>query len=52
MLDKRKNILEKSVNGDNISYCDNSFFISYFLLMIDDKIFESELCEYLNERSE
>ena len=52
MLDKRKNILEKSVNGDSIRYFAHCFFISYFPLMIDDKIFESELCEYLNERSE
>ena len=52
MLDKRKNILEKSVNDDNISYCDNSFFISYFPLVVNDKLFGRELCEYSSKRSE
>ena len=50
MLDKGKNILEKSVIGDSISYCDNCFLISYFPLVVNDKLFGRELCEYLNER--
>ncbi len=52
MLDKRKNILEKSVKGDSIRYFAHCFFISYFPLVVNDKLFGRELCEYSSKRSE